>query len=131
MTKQRSQPVVISLLLLLVGLGSAIYILIGIVTAFAPQLFRDIRGVPSGNQIPSVLELAAAIACVFYGLVGIWSIHEIRQKSQTAILLVQSLAALNIIFGFFRFPLGLFLVLLNLLALFLARSNTVKSWATK
>jgi hypothetical protein len=130
-TKQRSQPVVISVLVFLVGLGSAVYILVGIVSAFAPQLYRDNSGITSGNQIPSELELVGAIACLFYGLVGIWSLQELRQKSQTALLLVQSLATLKIIFGFFRFPLGLIFVLANILALVLARSNSAKSWVAK
>lgn len=124
-------PVVISVLRLLVGLASAVYISIGIVSAFAPQLYRNNSGITSGNQIPSELELVAAIACLFYGLVGIWSLQELRQKSQTALLLVQTLAILNIIFGFFRFPLGLIFVLANVLALVLTRSKSAKNWVAK
>jgi hypothetical protein len=117
--------------MLLVGLGGATFILLGLVTAFAPQLYRDSSGFTSGNQIPSVLELAGAIACLFYGLVWIGSLQALRQKSQTALLLIQCLGALNIIFSLFRFPLGLFLVLFNVLALILATSNTAKSWVAK
>lgn len=131
MNNQRSQPVVITVLLFLIGSFSAGFISVGIVSAFAPQLLRDGIGLTSGPQIPSELELVAAIACLFYGLVGIWGFQELRKKSQTALLLVQSLATLNIIFGLFRFPLGLFLVSLNVLALVLARSATTKSWVGK
>lgn len=122
---------VISVLLVLVGLASAIYISIGMVSAFAPQLYRNNSGTTSGNQIPSELELVGAIACLFYGLVGIWVLQELRRKSQTALLLVQTLATLNIIFGFFRFPLGLIFILANVSALVLASSNSAKCWVAK
>ena len=124
-----------------VGLGSATFILLGIVTAFAPQLYRTYLLGPisptfdnsgfSGNQIPSVLELAGAIACLFYGLILIWALLELRQKSRTALLLIQCLFTLTIIFALFRFPSGIVIALLNVLALILTNSNTVKSWVAK
>lgn len=130
MTKQRSQPAVISALVTLVGCGGVAYIYVGLVSAFAPQLYRGRAGIASGTQIPSVLELVGAIACLFYGFIAIWSLRAIRRKSQLALLLVQSLATLNIIFGLFRFPFGLFFVLLNVSVIVLSRSNTAKNWVT-
>jgi uncharacterized protein YacL len=130
-TKQRSQPRAVSALCVFVGFACGLFILIGVVSAFAPQLFRNNLLTTSVDQIPSQLELVAAISCLILGLVGIWLIQELRNGSQTALLLVQTLATINIIFSFFRLPFGLFFMVFNVVALRLTRTATVKKWVSQ
>lgn len=131
MTKQRSQPRAVSVLCIFVGVACGLFILTGLVSAFAPQLYRNDVLTTSAAEIPSQLELVAALSCLALGLVGIWLIQELRKGSQTALLLVQTLATINIIFSFFRLPFGLIFIVSNVFALILTRTATVQKWVSQ
>jgi hypothetical protein len=77
---------------------------------------------------PSQLVLIAGIACIAFGFVFVWTIKEILNKSQFAIVMIYTLSIINILFGLFRMPLGLVTISLNLLVVYLIRSNSAKQW---
>lgn len=126
--KLRNAPMSILVATFLISTGAVFNFVIGLILALAPQLLEgvDVPTTPSGA--PSQLVLIAGIACIAFGFVFVWIIKELFNKSQSAIVMIYTLSIINILFGLFRLPLGLLTISLNLLVIFLVRSNTSKQW---
>jgi hypothetical protein len=112
----------------LIFIAAVINFVIGLVLALAPQLLEGIDEPTTAGGAPSQLVLIAGIACIAFGFVFVWIIKELFNKSQIAIFLIYTLSIINILFGFFRMPLGLLTISLNLLVIYLVRSNSAKQW---
>ena len=126
--KLRNAPMSILIAIFLISIGAVFYFAIGLLLALAPQLLDGI-GVPtSPGGAPSQLVLIAGIACIAFGFVFVWIIKELFNKSQFAIVMIYALSIINILFGFFRLPLGLLSISLNILVIFLVGSNSAKQW---
>jgi hypothetical protein len=126
--KLRTAPMSILIATFLIFTGAVFNFAIGLILALAPQLLEgvDVPTPPSGA--PSQLLLIAGIACLAFGFVFVWIIKELFNKSQSAIVMIYTLSIINILFGLFRMPLGLLTISLNLLVIFLVRSNSAKQW---
>lgn len=126
--KTRNAPVSIIVTGLLIGLGALFNFAIGLVFSLAPENFKAISVpiTPSGSPPP--LLIIAGISCIAFGFVYLWVIKEFFNKSHIAIVLIYTIASINILFGLFRWPLGLLLISFNLLVVFLVRSKSAKKW---
>jgi undecaprenyl pyrophosphate phosphatase UppP len=112
----------------LVFVAAVFNFVIGLLLALAPQLLEGIDESTTPDGAPSQLVLIAGIACIAFGFVFVWTIKEILNKSQFAIVMIYTLSIINILFGLFRMPLGLVTISLNLLVVYLIRSNSAKQW---
>jgi undecaprenyl pyrophosphate phosphatase UppP len=112
----------------LVFVAAVFNFVIGLLLALAPQLLEGIDESTTPDGAPSQLVLIAGIACIAFGFVFVWTIKEILNKSQFAIVMIYTLSIINILFGLFRMPLGLVTISLNLLVIYLIRSNSAKQW---
>jgi hypothetical protein len=126
--KLRNAPMSILIAIFLISIGAVFYFAIGLLLALAPQLLDGIEVPTSPGGAPSQLVLIAGIACIAFGFVFVWIIKELFNKSQFAIVMIYALSIINILFGFFRLPLGLLSISLNILVIFLVGSNSAKQW---
>jgi hypothetical protein len=126
--KLRNAPMSILIAIFLISIGAVFYFAIGLLLALAPQLLEGIEPPNTPEGAPSQLVLIAGIACIAFGFVFVWIIKELFNKSQFAIVMIYTLSLINILFGFFRLPLGLLSISLNILVIFLVKSNSAKQW---
>ena len=126
--KLRNAPTSILIAAFLISVGAIFNFAIGLLLALAPQLLEGIDLSTAPDSAPSQLVLIAGIACIAFGFVFVWIIKELFNKSQFAIVMIYTLSIINILFGLFRMPLGLLTISLNLLVIFLVRSNSAKQW---
>jgi hypothetical protein len=126
--KLRNAPTSILIAAFLISVGAIFNFAIGLLLALAPQLLEGIDLSTAPDGAPSQLVLIAGIACIAFGFVFVWIIKELFNKSQFAIVMIYTLSIINILFGLFRMPLGLLTISLNLLVIFLVRSNSAKQW---
>jgi hypothetical protein len=126
--KLRNAPMSILIATFLISVGAIFNFVIGLLLALAPQLLDGIGEPTSPDGAPSQLVLIAGIACIAFGFVFVWIIKELFNKSQFAIVMIYTLSIINILFGLFRMPIGLVTISLNLLVIFLVRSNSAKQW---
>jgi undecaprenyl pyrophosphate phosphatase UppP len=126
--KMRNAPMSIWIATFLVFVAAVFNFVIGLLLALAPQLLEGIDESTTPDGAPSQLVLIAGIACIAFGFVFVWTIKEILNKSQFAIVMIYTLSIINILFGLFRMPLGLVTISLNLLVIYLIRSNSAKQW---
>jgi hypothetical protein len=126
--KLRNAPMSILIATFLISVGAIFNFVIGLLLALAPQLLDGIDESTAPDGAPSQLVLIAGIACIAFGFVFVWIIKELFNKSQFAIVMIYTLSIINILFGLFRMPIGLLTIFLNLLVIFLVRSNSAKQW---
>jgi hypothetical protein len=62
------------------------------------------------------------------GIMYLWLARITLAGSETALVLIQFLAVLNIVFGFFRLPYGWGIILLSILILIMVSSAQSKAW---
>jgi Zn-dependent protease with chaperone function len=126
--KLRNAPMSILLATALIAVAAVFYFALGLLLTLAPQLLEGIDVPATADGSPSQLLLLAGIACIAFGFVFVWIVKELSNKSQFAIVMIYTLSIINILFGLFRMPLGLLTIILNLLVIFLIRSNSAKQW---
>jgi hypothetical protein len=126
--KLRNAPTSILIAASLIAIGAVFNFVIGLLLSLAPQLLEGIDVPATPSSAPSQLLLIAGIACIAFGFVFVWIIKELFNKSQAAIVMIYTLSIINVLFGLFRMPLGLLTISLNLLVIFLVRSNSAKRW---
>lgn len=126
--KLRNAPTSILVAAFLISTGAIFNFAVGLLLSLAPQFLEGIDALTTPSGAPSQLLLIAGIACIAFGFVFVWIIKELFNKSQFAIVMIYTLSIINILFGLFRMPLGLLTISLNLLVIFLVRSNSAKQW---
>jgi len=126
--KTRNAPMSIVVTALLIGLGAVFNFMIGLLFSLAPEKLRaiEVPRTPSGS--PPQLLVVAGVACIAFGFVYVWVFKELFNKSHIAIVLIYTIASINILFGLFRWPLGLIFITLNIFVVFLVRSSSAKKW---
>lgn len=126
--KLRNAPTSILVAAFLISTGAIFNFAVGLLLSLAPQFLEGIDALTTPSGAPSQLLLIAGVACIAFGFVFVWIIKELFNKSQFAIVMIYTLSIINILFGLFRMPLGLLTISLNLLVIFLVRSNSAKQW---
>jgi hypothetical protein len=126
--KLRNAPPSIIATMMIIAVGAGFQFVMGLLLALAPEVLKGIEHPITTSGTPSKLILVAGVACIAFGFVFVWTIKELANKSSLAIVLIYTISVINILFGLFRFPLGLVNISVNLLVISLIRSKSAKQW---
>ena len=128
MSKLRNTPPTILVAAVLIAVGAMFNFALGLIFSLTPEILAGIEEPTTTSGAPTQLLIVAGVACIAFGFVFVWILRELFNKSQFAIVMIYALFIINILFGFFRMPVGLITIFLNLLVIFLIRSNSAKQW---
>jgi|688.fasta_scaffold68458_5 hypothetical protein len=124
----RNAPKSILVAATLIAAAAMFYFSFGLLLSLAPELLESIAVFTTPDGAPTQLLLIAGVACIAFGFVFVWILRELFNKSQSAVVMIYTLSIINVLFGLFRMPIGLLTIFLNLLVIFLIRSNSAKQW---
>jgi uncharacterized protein YjeT (DUF2065 family) len=124
----RNAPKSILVAATLIAAAAMFYFSFGLLLSLAPELLESIAVFTTPDGAPTQLLLIAGVACIAFGFVFVWILRELFNKSHFAVVMIYTLSIINVLFGLFRMPIGLLTIFLNLLVIFLIRSNSAKQW---
>ena len=124
----RNAPPTIIATMMIIAVGAGFQFVMGLLLTLAPEVLAGIEQPATTSGTPSKLILVAGVACIAFGFVFVWTIKEFASKSSLAIVMIYTLSVINILFGLFRLPLGLFNISVNLLVISLIRTKSAKQW---
>ena len=83
-----------------------------------------------GNSItiPTFYLIINGLLSVLLGVMYVWLARLAGIGSQQAHVIIQALAVINIVFGFFRLPYGWTAIVINAIILFLMSTAGAKQW---
>ena len=128
MSKLRNTPPTILVAALLIAVGAMFNFALGLIFSLTPEILAGIEEPTTTSGAPTQLLIVAGVACIAFGFVFVWILRELFNKSQFVLVMIYALSIINILFGFFRMPVGLITIFLNLLVIFLIRTNSAKQW---
>lgn len=128
MSKLRNTPPTILVAAVLIAVGAMFNFALGLIFSLTPEILAGIEEPTTTSGAPTQLLIVAGVACIAFGFVFVWILRELFNKSQFVLVMIYALSIINILFGFFRMPVGLMTIFLNLLVIFLIRSNSAKQW---
>lgn len=128
MSKLRNTPPTILVAAVLIAVGAMFNFALGLIFSLTPEILAGIEEPTTTSGAPTQLLIVAGVACIAFGFVFVWILRELFNKSQFVLVMIYALSIINILFGFFRMPVGLITIFLNLLVIFLIRSNSAKQW---
>lgn len=128
MSKLRNTPPTILVAAVLIAVGAMFNFALGLIFSLTPEILAGIEEPTTTSGAPTQLLIVAGVACIAFGFVFVWILRELFNKSQFVLVMIYALSIINILFGFFRMPVGLITIFLNLLVIFLIRSNSAKKW---
>jgi hypothetical protein len=84
----------------------------------------------SGNAItiPTFYLIINGLLSVLLGVMYVWLARLAGIGSQQAHVIIQALAVINIVFGFFRLPYGWSAIVINAIILLLVSTSSAKQW---
>lgn len=126
--KTRNAPNSILVAAALMTVGAAFNFVLGLVFSLAPEKLKAIEVTRTPSGAPPQSLIVAGIACIAFGFVYLWVFKEILSKSHFAIVMIYTISSINILFGLFRWPLGLIFIAVNLFVVFLIRSDSAREW---
>jgi len=127
-SKLRNTPPTILVAALLIAVGAMFNFALGLIFSLTPEILAGIEEPTTTSGAPTQLLIVAGVACIAFGFVFVWILRELFNKSQFVLVMIYALSIINILFGFFRMPVGLITIFLNLLVIFLIRTNSAKQW---
>jgi hypothetical protein len=127
-SKLRNTPPTILVAAVLIAVGAMFNFALGLIFSLTPEILAGIEEPTTTSGAPTQLLIVAGVACIAFGFVFVWILRELFNKSQFVLVMIYALSIINILFGFFRMPVGLITIFLNLLVIFLIRSNSAKQW---
>lgn len=128
MSKLRNTPPTILVAAVLIAVGAMFNFALGLIFSLTPEILAGIEEPTTTSGAPTQLLIVSGVACIAFGFVFVWILRELFNKSQFVLVMIYALSIINILFGFFRMPVGLMTIFLNLLVIFLIRSNSAKQW---
>lgn len=128
MSKLRNTPPTILVAAVLIAVGAMFNFALGLIFSLTPEILAGIEEPTTTSGAPTQLLIVAGVACIAFGFVFVWILRELFNKSQFVLVMIYALSIINILFGFFKMPVGLITIFLNLLVIFLIRSNSAKQW---
>jgi hypothetical protein len=127
-SKLRNTPPTILVAALLIAVGAMFNFALGLIFSLTPEILVGIEEPTTTSGAPTQLLIVAGVACIAFGFVFVWILRELINKSQFVLVMIYALSIINILFGFFRMPVGMITIFLNLLVIFLIRTNSAKQW---
>lgn len=125
-----SRPASVLFIAFLVLLSAVFDLFFGVWMVLAPWLHQPTITDHVGNewQMPTYFFVINGALSIILGLMYIWLAKMTLAGSQTAYVLINFLAMINIFFGLFRLPYGWGVIALSALALILVNTNNAKAW---
>jgi hypothetical protein len=129
-TPTMKRPGGVSAVIILIWIAALINIAIGVwlLTAWIgdnPSI-TDASG--NAMKIPTFYLIINGLLSVLLGVMYIWLARLAGIGSQQAHVIIQALAVINIVFGFFRLPYGWSAIVINAIILFLVSTPSAKQW---
>lgn len=125
------RPASVLFIAILVAISGFFDLIFGIWMVLAPWVDQPTLTDHLGKELvgpPTFWFVINGLLSIVLGLMYFWLTKMTLVGSQTAYVLVNFLAILNIFFGLFRLPYGWGVMLLNVLVLLLANTNNAKAW---
>ncbi len=125
------RPASVLFIAILVAISGFFDLIFGIWMVLAPWVDQPTLTDHLGKELagpPTFWFVVNGLLSIVLGLMYFWLTKMTLVGSQTAYVLVNFLAILNIFFGLFRLPYGWGVMLLSILVLVLANTNNAKAW---
>lgn len=129
-----SRPFGVVFIAVLLVIGAVYNMIIGFTLMFLPATLTnnltDVTGKAVEN-VPTFWLIVSGILSVILGLLYFWLARLALAGSQTAYMLVNFLAILNIIFSLFSLPFGWGMLILNVIVLIAVNTSASKAWLSQ
>lgn len=120
------RPGSVTFIAALLVVAAAFNVVFGIWMMISAPAITDIAG--NGYEVPTFWLFMNGLLSAVLGIMYLWLARITLAGSETALVLIQFLAVLNIVFGFFRLPYGWGIILLSVLILIMVSSAQSKAW---
>lgn len=124
------RPASVLFIAFLVAISGFFDLVFGIWMLLAPWVDQPTITDHVGKElsIPTYWFVINGLLSIVLGLMYFWLTNKTLAGSQTAYVLINFLAMINIFFGLFRLPYGWGVIALSALALILVNTNNAKAW---
>lgn len=128
-----SRPFGVVFVSILLFIGGVYNIFIGFALIFLKPSLSSItnEAIKADTDIPFGWLIVSGILAVILGLMYFWIGRLALAGSQTAYVLINFLAILNIFFALFSLPFGWGALALNVLVLILVNTQNAKAWLSQ
>jgi hypothetical protein len=124
------RPGGVSAVIILIWIAAVLNVALGIwmLTAWIGDnpAVTDAQG--NAITIPTFYLIINGLLSVLLGVMYVWLARLAGIGSQQAHVIIQALAVINIVFGFFRLPYGWSAIVINAIILFLVSTSSAKQW---
>ena len=129
-TPTMNRPGGVTAVIILIWIAALLNIALGIWMLLAwigdnPSI-TDAQG--NAITIPTFYLIMNGLLSVLLGVMYVWLARLAGIGSQQAHVIIQALAVINIVFGFFRLPYGWTAIVINAIILFLMSTAGAKQW---
>ena len=129
-TPTMKRPGGVSAVIILIWIAAVLNVALGIwmLTAWIGDnpAVTDAQG--NAITIPTFYLIINGLLSVLLGVMYVWLARLAGIGSQQAHVIIQALAVINIVFGFFRLPYGWSAIVINAIILFLVSTSSAKQW---
>ena len=124
------RPAGVSAVIILIWIAAVLNVALGIwmLTAWIGDnpAVTDANG--NSLSIPTFYLIINGLLSVLLGVMYVWLARLAGIGSQQAHVIIQALAVINIVFGFFRLPYGWSAIVINAIILLLVSTSSAKQW---
>ncbi len=129
-TPTMNRPGGVTAVIILIWIAALLNIALGIWMLLAwigdNPAITDAQG--NSITIPTFYLIINGLLSVLLGVMYVWLARLAGIGSQQAHVIIQALAVINIVFGFFRLPYGWTAIVINAIILFLMSTAGAKQW---
>ena len=129
-TPTMKRPAGVSAVIILIWIAAVLNVALGIwmLTAWIGDnpAVTDANG--NSLSIPTFYLIINGLLSVLLGVMYVWLARLAGIGSQQAHVIIQALAVINIVFGFFRLPYGWSAIVINAIILLLMSTSSAKQW---
>ena len=129
-TPTMKRPAGVSAVIILIWIAAVLNVALGIwmLTAWIGDnpAVTDANG--NSLSIPTFYLIINGLLSVLLGVMYVWLARLAGIGSQQAHVIIQALAVINIVFGFFRLPYGWSAIVINAIILLLVSTSSAKQW---
>jgi len=129
-TPTMKRPAGVSAVIILIWIAAVLNVALGIWMLTAWIGDNPAVTDASGNAItiPTFYLIINGLLSVLLGVMYVWLARLAGIGSQQAHVIIQALAVINIVFGFFRLPYGWSAIVINAIILLLVSTSSAKQW---
>lgn len=124
-----SRPFGVVFVAILLVIGAIFNLVLGFMLIFSIWEPRDFAN--ATLQVPGFWLFISGAMSILLALIYLWISRLALAGSQTAYVLINFLAIINIIFALFSLPIGWAMIAINVLVLLAVNSGSAKSWLSQ